>query len=51
MPLADDVAQVVQLLKTGRHSRGEMLVARDRARRWAEHDGRYEATYAAMNPD
>jgi len=25
-------------------------VERDRARRWAERDGRYEATFEAMNP-
>jgi len=39
------------LLEKGEHERGEVLVERDRARRWAERDGRYVATFAAMNPD
>jgi len=32
------------------HPGDEVLVERDRARRWAERDGCYEATFAAMNP-
>lgn len=51
MPLAAYVAEVMQQLQAGDHPRGEVLVERDRARRWAERDGAYEATYAAMNPD
>ena len=51
MPLAEYVAEVMQLLSTGDFPRGEVLVERDRARRWAERDGRYDATFAAMNPD
>jgi hypothetical protein len=27
-----------------------LLVQHDRARRWAERDGRYEEVYAAVNP-
>ncbi|MBN8944683.1 MAG: SDR family NAD(P)-dependent oxidoreductase [Rhizobiales bacterium] len=50
MPLGAYVAEVMQLLETGDHPRGEVLVERDRARRWAERDGRYAETYAAMNP-
>ncbi|NVD97469.1 SDR family oxidoreductase [Massilia sp. BJB1822] len=50
MPLAAYVAEVMQLLQTGDHPRGEVLVERDRARRWAERDGRYDETFAAMNP-
>ena len=50
MPLAAYVAEVMQLLASGDHPRGEVLVERDRARRWAERDGRYDATFAAMNP-
>ena len=50
MPVAAYVAEVMQLLEDGNHPRGEVLVERDRARRWAERDGRYEETYAAMNP-
>ncbi|MGY8633990.1 SDR family oxidoreductase [Bradyrhizobium sp. 14AA] len=50
MPLAAYVAEVMQLLKLRVHPRDEVLVERDRARRWAERDGRYEAIFAAMNP-
>ncbi|MBR0739582.1 SDR family NAD(P)-dependent oxidoreductase [Bradyrhizobium liaoningense] len=50
MPLAAYVAEVMQLLELRVHPRDEVLVERDRARRWAERDGRYEATFAAMNP-
>jgi uncharacterized oxidoreductase len=38
----------MQLLELRVQRRG--LVERDRARRWAERDGLYEATFAAMNP-
>lgn len=50
MPLDAYIAEVMQLLKLRVHPRDEVLVERDRARRWAERDGRYEATFAAMNP-
>ncbi|MGJ7524768.1 SDR family oxidoreductase [Variovorax sp. GB1P17] len=50
MPLAVYVAEVMQLLAAKDHPWGEVLVERDRARRWAERDGRYVATFAAMNP-
>jgi uncharacterized oxidoreductase len=50
MPLAAYIAEVMQLLELRVHPRDEVLVERDRARRWAERDGRYEATFAAMNP-
>jgi len=50
MPLAAYIAEVMQLLELRDHPRGEVLVERDRARRWAERDGRYEATFATMNP-
>ena len=50
MPLAAYVAEVMQLLESQDHPRGEVLVERDRARRWAERDGRYDAAFAAMNP-
>ncbi len=50
MPLAVYVAEVMQLLASGDLPRGEVLVERDRAQRWAERDGRYDATFAAMNP-
>jgi len=50
MPLDAYIAEVTQLLELRVHPRDEVLVERDRARRWAERDGRYEATFAAMNP-
>jgi uncharacterized oxidoreductase len=50
MPLADYVALVLQMLKAGDTPRGEVLLQRDLARRWAERDGHYEETFAAMNP-
>lgn len=50
MPLAVYVAEVMQLLASGDHARGEVLVERDRARRRAEREGRYDVTFAAMNP-
>ncbi|WP_413721422.1 SDR family oxidoreductase [Sodalis sp. RH24] len=50
VPLAAYVAEVMQLLASGDHPAGEVLVERDRARRWAEREGRYDATFAAMNP-
>lgn len=50
MPVDAYVAEVMQLLGREDHPRGEVLVERDRARRWAERDGRYDAVFAAMNP-
>jgi uncharacterized oxidoreductase len=50
MPLADYVAEVLRILDAGDTPRGEVLLERDFARRWSERDGRYEATFAAMNP-
>ena len=49
MPLAAYVTEVLELLKTGNHPRGEVLVKRDSARRSAEREGRYDETFAAMN--
>ncbi|MGO4334530.1 SDR family oxidoreductase [Labrys sp. KB_33_2] len=51
MPVEAYVAEVMQLLDRCDHPRGEVLVEQDRARRWAERDGRYDATFGAMNPD
>lgn len=50
MPLDVYVAEVMQLLEQEQHPRGEVLVERDRGRRWAERDDRYEAVFAAINP-
>lgn len=50
MPVAAYVGEVMQLLETANHPRGEVLVERDRARRSAEREGRYDDVYAAINP-
>jgi len=50
MPLSDYIEQVMQLLERGEHPRGEILLERDNARRWAERDGTYDAIFATMNP-
>lgn len=50
MPLDDYVAEVMQLLKAGDLPRGEVLLERDFARRWAERNGNYDTIFAAMNP-
>ena len=51
MPIDAYIAEVMQLIEREDHPRGEVLVQRDRARRWAEREGRYDATFAALNPD
>lgn len=50
MPLDGYVAEVMHLIETHDHPRGEVLVSRDRERRSAERDGRYDAMFAAINP-
>ena len=50
VPLDAYVAEVIGLLETQSHPRGEILVARDRERRTAEREGRYDEAYAAINP-
>ena len=50
VPLQAYVAEVMQLLEAGDHPRGEVLVERDRFRRTAERDGRYDEIFAAINP-
>lgn len=50
MPLADYVAEVMELLESGNTPRGEVLLLRDLPRRWAERDGRFDDIFAAMNP-
>jgi uncharacterized oxidoreductase len=50
MPLTEYVAEVLQMLEAGNTPRGEVLLERDLARRWAERDGNYDAIFSAMNP-
>ena len=50
MPLDAYVAEVMHLLEAHDHIGGEVLVERDRGRRSAERDGRYDTAFAAINP-
>lgn len=50
MPLDSYIAEVMTMLEQGNHPRGELLLERDQARRWAERDGTYDSIFAAMNP-
>ena len=50
MPLAEFIAEVMQLLGDPHPPRGEILVARVKALRWAEKNGDYEQTFALLNP-
>lgn len=50
MPLSSYIPEVMAMLEQGNHPRGELLLERDQARRWAERDGTYDSIFAAMNP-
>jgi uncharacterized oxidoreductase len=50
MALDAYVTQVLNLLDQGDHPRGEILLERDKPRRWAERDGAYDTVFAALNP-
>lgn len=50
MPLAAYIGEVMSMLENGRHPRGELVLERDQARRWAERDGTFDSLFAAMNP-
>jgi uncharacterized oxidoreductase len=50
MPLSSYISDVMQMLEQGKRPRGELLLDRDQARRWAERDGTYDSIFAAMNP-
>ncbi len=49
MPLADYIAEVMQLLAHPHPPRGELVVQRAQPLRWAERDHAYEQRYAALN--
>lgn len=51
MPLSDYIRQVMHMLEQHDHPRGEILLERDYARRWAERDGTYDTLFVAMNPN
>jgi uncharacterized oxidoreductase len=50
MPLGSYIAEVMGMLEQADHPLGELLLARDKARRWAERDGTYDSIFAALNP-
>jgi uncharacterized oxidoreductase len=50
MPLAEFIAEVMQLLGNPHPPRGEILVERVKALRWAEKNGDYEQKFALLNP-
>lgn len=50
MPLTAYISEVMAMLDEGNHPRGELLLERDRPRRWAERDGTYDSLFAALNP-
>ncbi|WP_028105143.1 SDR family oxidoreductase [Pseudoduganella violaceinigra] len=49
MPLQDYISEVLQILEGGIAPRGELLLERDLARRWAERDNHYDAIFNVMN--
>jgi len=51
MPLDDYISEVIMMLERGQNPRGELLLERDHARRWAERDGTYDCIFTAMNPE
>jgi uncharacterized oxidoreductase len=50
MPLAEYIAEVMQILGDPQPPRGEILVERVKALRWAERNGDYEQKFALLNP-
>ena len=50
MLLSTYIAELMGMLDRQDHSKGELLLEKDHARRWAERDGTYDAIFAAMNP-
>jgi uncharacterized oxidoreductase len=50
MPLVEFIAEVMQLLGNPHPPRGEILVERVKALRWAEKNGNYEQKFALLNP-
>jgi uncharacterized oxidoreductase len=49
MPLADYVAEVMQMLGDPIPANGEIVAHRAKALRWAEKKGEYEQIFAARN--
>jgi uncharacterized oxidoreductase len=49
MPLADYIAEVMQMLGDPIPANGEILAHRAEALRWAERNGNYDHLFAARN--
>ncbi|WP_317202294.1 SDR family oxidoreductase [Janthinobacterium sp.] len=49
MPLADFIAEVMQILDRGDTSNGEILVERVKALRWADRHNNYDQMFSALN--
>jgi uncharacterized oxidoreductase len=50
MALSSYIAELMGMLERQDYAKGELLLEKDFARRWAERDGTYDAIFAAMNP-
>lgn len=50
MPLSEYISKVMALIERHQHPGGEILLEDDKARRWAEKDGKFDAVFRAMNP-
>ncbi|WP_182057142.1 SDR family oxidoreductase [Pantoea sp. ME81] len=50
MPVDEYINQVISMLESQNTPRGELLLERDQARRWAEREGKYEEIFGLMNP-
>lgn len=50
MPLPEYISKVMALIERRQHPGGEILLESDKARRWAEKDGTFDAVFRAMNP-
>lgn len=49
MPLADYIAEVVQILSKPTPPNGEILVKRVEVERWTEKNGNFDEMFAAIN--
>lgn len=50
MPLPAYISEVIAMIERGDHPAGELVLARDKPRRWAEKEGTFATLFAAINP-
>ena len=50
MPLPEYISKVMALIEHHQHPGGEILLEGDKARRWAEKEGAFDAVFRALNP-